>query len=30
MPEASPVLLEPVGELKVTVPDNFMGDVIGD
>ena len=30
MPEANPVLLEPVGELKVTVPDNFMGDVIGD
>ena len=30
MPEANPVLLEPVGELKVTVPDNYMGDVIGD
>ncbi len=30
MPEASPVLLEPVGELKVTIPDNYMGDVIGD
>ncbi len=30
MPEASPVLLEPVGELKVTVPDSYMGDVIGD
>jgi elongation factor G len=30
MPEANPVLLEPIGELKVTVPDNFMGDVIGD
>ena len=30
MPEASPVLLEPIGELKVTVPDNYMGDVIGD
>ncbi len=30
LPEASPVLLEPVGELKVTVPDNYMGDVIGD
>ena len=24
------MLLEPVGELKVTVPDNYMGDVIGD
>ena len=30
LPEASPVLLEPVGELNVTVPDNYMGDVIGD
>ena len=30
LPEASPVLMEPVGELKVTVPDNYMGDVIGD
>ena len=30
MPEGSPVLLEPVGELKVTVPDSYMGDVIGD
>ena len=30
LPEASPVLLEPVGELKVTVPDNYMGDVLGD
>ena len=30
LPEASPVIMEPVGELKVTVPDNYMGDVIGD
>ena len=30
LPEASPVLLEPVGELKVTVPDSYMGDVLGD
>ena len=30
MPEANPVLMEPVGELKVTVPDSYMGDVIGD
>ena len=28
--EGSPVLMEPVGELKVTVPDHYMGDVIGD
>ena len=30
LPEASPVLLEPVGELKVTIPDSYMGDVMGD
>ena len=30
MPEASPVLLEPVCELKVTVPDQYMGDILGD
>ena len=30
MPEASPVLLEPVCELKVTVPEQYMGDVLGD
>ena len=30
LPEANPVLLEPVGELKVTVPDSYMGDIIGD
>ena len=30
LPEASPVLLEPVNELKVTVPDQFMGDILGD
>jgi elongation factor G len=30
LPEASPVLLEPIGELKVTIPDQYMGDVIGD
>ena len=29
MPQASPVLLEPIGELKVTIPDSYMGDVIG-
>ena len=30
LPEANPVLMEPVGEVKVTVPDNYMGDVLGD
>ena len=30
MPEASPVLLEPIGELHVTIPDSYMGDVMGD
>jgi len=30
MPKASPVLLEPIGELKVNVPDNYTGDVMGD
>ncbi|MDD4715502.1 MAG: elongation factor G [Oscillospiraceae bacterium] len=30
LPQASPVLLEPIGLLKVTIPDNYMGDVIGD
>ena len=28
--QANPVLLEPIGELKVTVPDSFTGDVMGD
>ncbi len=28
--QASPVLLEPVGTLTVLVPDDFMGEVIGD
>ena len=30
MPNAAPTLLEPVGALAVTVPDSYMGDVIGD
>ena len=30
LPEASPVLLEPIGELKVRIPDAYMGDIIGD
>ena len=28
--EANPVLLEPIASLKVTVPDKFTGDVMGD
>lgn len=30
LPQASPVLLEPVGTLKAIVPDDYMGDIIGD
>ena len=30
MPKAMPTLLEPVGSLMVTIPDSYMGDVIGD
>ena len=30
MPQAMPTLLEPVGSLMVTIPDSYMGDVIGD
>ena len=30
MPNANPTLLEPVGSLAVTIPDSYMGDVIGD
>ena len=30
LPEAKPVLMEPIGELKVTIPDAYMGDVMGD
>ena len=30
IPQASPVLLEPIGTLKVLVPDDMLGDVIGD
>ena len=30
MPNAMPTLLEPIGALAVTVPDSYMGDVIGD
>lgn len=28
--QASPVLLEPIGHTEVYVPDNYMGDIIGD
>ena len=28
--EASPVLLEPIVNMKVTVPDKYTGDVMGD
>ena len=30
MPNAAPTLLEPIGALQVTIPDSYMGDVIGD
>ena len=30
MPKANPTILEPVGALAVTIPDSYMGDVIGD
>ena len=30
MPKANPTLLEPIGSLAVTIPDSYMGDVIGD
>ena len=30
LPQAQPTLLEPVGSLKVTVPDSSMGDVMGE
>ena len=30
MPNAMPTLLEPIGSLSVTIPDSYMGDVIGD
>ncbi len=30
LPKASPVLLEPIYNVKVNVPDQYMGDVIGD
>ena len=30
IPEAKPVLLEPVYEVNVIAPDSFMGDIMGD
>lgn len=30
IPQANPVLLEPIGALKVYVPESIMGDIIGD
>ena len=30
LPMASPVLMEPIGNLKVYIPDSYMGDIIGD
>ena len=30
MPTANPTLLEPIGALSVTVPDSYVGDVMGD
>ena len=30
LPKAQPVILEPVGSLKVYVPENYVGDVMGD
>ncbi len=30
IPQAGPVILEPIGSLKVTIPDAMMGDIMGD
>lgn len=30
IPQANPVILEPVSSLKVYIPDSYMGDIIGD
>jgi elongation factor G len=30
IPNASPVILEPVNSIKVNIPDAYMGDIIGD
>lgn len=30
LPQAAPAILEPIGNLKVTVPDSYTGDIMGD
>jgi elongation factor G len=30
VPQASPALLEPIGSLKVLIPDTYTGDIMGD
>ena len=30
LPQANPVILEPIGYLKVTIPDTYMGDIMSD
>ena len=30
MEEAKPILLEPIMKLKITIPEEYMGDVMGD
>ncbi len=30
MPQAGAVILEPIGSLKVTIPDSYLGDIMGD
>ncbi len=30
MPKANPILLEPIYSLKITVPEEYMGDIMGD
>ena len=30
LPKADPVILEPIGELRVVLPDGYVGDVLGD
>ena len=30
IPQASPIILEPIGKLAVTIPDTYMGDIMSD